>query len=170
MTAVAETETDAAADAADSTSPSRIAVVAEATGGPVTIVRKGLRLSPEFTKGIGVTMALAFIATVGRIVIPVAVQQAIDHGFDAHGGVNVGEVRLMVALAALAVVTTATAAYLMNRRLYRASESGLATLRIKAFEHVHDLSVLHQQVEQRGALVSRVTSDVDTITTFIQEG
>jgi putative ABC transport system ATP-binding protein len=170
MTAVAETETDAAADAADGTSPSRIAVVAEATGGPITIVRKGLRLSPEFTKGIGVTMALAFIATVGRIVIPVAVQQAIDHGFDAHGGVNVGEVRLMVALAAVAVVTTATAAYLMNRRLYRASESGLATLRIKAFEHVHDLSVLHQQVEQRGALVSRVTSDVDTITTFIQEG
>jgi ATP-binding cassette subfamily B protein len=168
MTAVAET--DAAPEAADAAGPSRIAVVAEATGGPITIVRKGLRLSPEFTKGIGITMALAFVATVGRIVIPVAVQQAMDHGFDAHGGVNVGEVRLMVALAALAVVTTATAAYLMNRRLYRASESGLATLRIKAFEHVHDLSVLHQQVEQRGALVSRVTSDVDTITTFIQEG
>jgi putative ABC transport system ATP-binding protein len=145
-------------------------MVGEATGGPITIVRKGLRLSPEFTKGIGITMTLAFIATVGRIVIPIAVQQAMDHGFDAHGGVNVREVRLMVALAALAVVVTATAAYLMNRRLYRASESGLATLRIKAFEHVHDLSVLHQQVEQRGALVSRVTSDVDTITTFIQEG
>jgi ATP-binding cassette, subfamily B, bacterial len=170
MTAVAETETDAAVDGAEGARPSRIAVVAEATGGPITIVRKGLRLSPEFTKGIGITMALAFLATVGRIVIPVAVQQAMDHGFDAHGGVNVGEVRLMVGLAALAVVTTATAAYLMNRRLYRASESGLATLRIKAFEHVHDLSVLHQQVEQRGALVSRVTSDVDTITTFIQEG
>jgi len=148
----------------------KIVLVREASGGPLAIVRKGLRLSPEFTRGIGVTMVLAFIATVGRIVIPIAVQQAVDHGFDAPGGVDIGEVRVMVGLAALAVLATTLAAYTMNRRLYRASESGLATLRIKAFRHVHDLSVLHQQAEQRGALVSRVTSDVDTITNFIQEG
>ncbi|WP_438822017.1 ABC transporter ATP-binding protein [Actinocrinis puniceicyclus] len=147
-----------------------IPLVREATGSPLLIVRKGLRLSPEFTRGIGVTMLLAFIATVGRIVIPVAVQQAVDHGFDAPGGVDTGEVRVMAALAALAVAATMLAAYTMNRRLYQASESGLATLRIKAFRHVHELSVLHQQAEQRGALVSRVTSDVDTITNFIQEG
>ncbi len=148
----------------------KIELVREASGGPLAIVRKGLRLSPEFTRGIGVTMLLAFIATIGRIVIPIAVQQAVDHGFDAPGGVDIGEVQVMVGLAALAVLATTLAAYTMNRRLYRASESGLATLRIKAFRHVHDLSVLHQQAEQRGALVSRVTSDVDTITNFIQEG
>ncbi|HEV2347200.1 MAG TPA: ABC transporter ATP-binding protein, partial [Actinocrinis sp.] len=116
------------------------------------------------------TMLLAVIATTGRIVIPIAVQQAVDNGFDAPGGVDVGEVRVMALLAALAVAVTALAATVMNRRLYQASESGLATLRIKAFRHVHELSVLHQQAEQRGALVSRVTSDVDTITNFIQEG
>ncbi len=147
-----------------------IAPVREATGGGLAIVREGLRLSPEFTRGIGVTMLLAVIATTGRIVIPIAVQQAVDHGFDAPGGVDAGEVRTMALLAALAVAATALAAAAMNRRLYRASESGLATLRIKAFRHVHELSVLHQQAEQRGALVSRVTSDVDTITNFIQEG
>jgi putative ABC transport system ATP-binding protein len=150
--------------------PPGIALVREATGGPLAIVRKGLRLSPEFTRGIGVTMLLAVVATLGRIVIPIAVQQAVDHGFDARGGVDAGEVRAMAGLSALAVIVTTLAAYTMNRRLYRASESGLATLRIKAFRHVHDLSVLHQQAEQRGALVSRVTSDVDTITNFIQEG
>jgi ATP-binding cassette subfamily B protein len=144
--------------------------VGEAVGSPLAIVRTGLRLSPEFTKGIGGTMALAFVATVGRIVIPVAVQQALDHGFDAVGGVDVAEVRRMVILAGVAVLVTAVAAVTMNRRLYRSSESGLAALRIKAFRHVHDLSVLHQQTEQRGSLVSRVTADVDTITNFIQEG
>ena len=148
----------------------QVAPVPEATGGALAIVREGLRLSPEFTRGIGVTLLLALIATAGRIVIPIAVQQAVDHGFDAPGGVDVGEVRIMALLAALAVVTTALAATMMNRRLYVASEGGLATLRIKAFRHVHELSVLHQQAEQRGALVSRVTSDVDTITTFIQDG
>ena len=39
-----------------------------------------------------------------------------------------------------------------------------------AFRHVHDLSVLTQNTERRGALVSRVTSDVDTISTFMQWG
>jgi putative ABC transport system ATP-binding protein len=176
VTAVADTDTatatdtDTATDTSAASSPPRIALVGEAAGSPIAIVRKGARLSPEFTKGIWLTLGLAVVATLGRIVIPVAIQQAIDHGFDAGGRVDVGEVRRMAGLAALAVVMTATAAYLMNRRLYYASESGLATLRIKAFRHVHELSVLHQQAEQRGALVSRVTSDVDTITTFIQEG
>jgi ATP-binding cassette subfamily B protein len=161
---------DAPAEAAESAAAAPLPVVREATGTPLAIVRKGLRLSPEFTRGIGVTLLLAVVATVGRIVIPIAVQQAVDHGFDAPGGVDSGEVRAMALLAALAVLATTLAAYTMNRRLYRASESGLATLRIKAFRHVHELSVLHQQAEQRGALVSRVTSDVDTITNFIQEG
>jgi putative ABC transport system ATP-binding protein len=35
---------------------------------------------------------------------------------------------------------------------------------------VHDLSVLHQAAERRGSLVSRVTGDVDTISTFMQWG
>lgn len=156
-------------DSLDRAAP-EVAPVPEATGSALAIVREGLRLSPEFMRGIGVTLLLALIATTGRIVIPIAVQQAVDHGFDAPGHVDTGEVRVMALLAALAVVATALAATTMNRRLYRASEGGLATLRIKAFRHVHELSVLHQQAEQRGALVSRVTSDVDTITTFIQDG
>jgi ATP-binding cassette, subfamily B, bacterial len=67
-------------------------------------------------------------------------------------------------------VVTMVASYLMNLRLYRATESGLATLRRKAFRHVHDLSVLTQNSERKGALVSRVTSDVDQISTFMQWG
>ena len=88
----------------------QFALVREAVGSPLAIVRKGLRLSPEFTRGIGVTLLLALIATVGRIVIPIAVQQAVDHGFDAPGGVNAGEVRAMATLAALAVLATTLAA------------------------------------------------------------
>ncbi|GAB3862277.1 hypothetical protein GCM10029963_68190 [Micromonospora andamanensis] len=43
-------------------------------------------------------------------------------------------------------------------------------MRVRAFRHVHDLSMLHQQSERRGSLVSRVTSDVDQITQFLQWG
>src|SRR5688500_19396454 len=60
--------------------------------------------------------------------------------------------------------------YLMNVRLFRTTETALAGLRTRAFRHVHDLSVLHQQGQRRGSLVSRVTSDVDQLSTFMQWG
>jgi putative ABC transport system ATP-binding protein len=43
-------------------------------------------------------------------------------------------------------------------------------LRLKAFRHIHDLSMLTQNTERRGSMVSRVTSDVDTISQFVQFG
>ena len=58
----------------------------------------------------------------------------------------------------------------MTRRLFTTSERGLATLRIKAFRHVHDLPLLTQNTERRGALVSRVTSDVDQVSQFLVFG
>ena len=58
----------------------------------------------------------------------------------------------------------------MTSRLFTASERGLATLRTKAFRHVHDLPMLTQNTERRGALVSRVTSDVDQVSQFLVFG
>ena len=72
--------------------------------------------------------------------------------------------------AAVAIVVTSIASYLMTRRLFTTSERGLATLRIKAFRHVHDLPLLTQNTERRGALVSRVTSDVDQVSQFLVFG
>ncbi|GAA4954104.1 ABC transporter ATP-binding protein [Yinghuangia aomiensis] len=134
------------------------------------VLRRGLDLSPEFTQGLAVTLVLAALATVGRIVVPLAVQQTIDNGLRGDGGPDLALVRWMVAGSALAVIVTALCSYAMNVRVYNASERGLATLRVRAFRHVHDLSTLHQQSERRGSLVSRVTGDVDTITRFIQQG
>lgn len=136
----------------------------------IRTVRRGLELSPEISRGLGLTLILALVATAGRVVVPIAVQQTIDGGLNAPGGPDLDFVRLMALLAGLGVVVTIVAAYLMNVRIFRASEAGLATLRIKAFRHVHDLSVLTQNTERRGALVSRVTSDVDTISRFVQWG
>ncbi len=138
--------------------------------GTVATLRRGFRLSPEIRRGLGVTLVLAAVTTVGRIVVPLAVQQTTDRGLLAPGGPDVGVVWRTVALASAVVVVTGTCAYAVNVRLFRASESGLATLRIKAFRHIHDLSVLTQSTERRGSMVSRVTSDVDTISQFVQSG
>ncbi|MFI6987130.1 ABC transporter ATP-binding protein [Nonomuraea wenchangensis] len=132
-------------------------------------VRQGLSLTPEFRKGLGVTLALAVVATVGKIIVPIAVQQTIDQGLKS-GRPDVAYITWAVVVCGAAVLLTALAAYVMNVRLYKATESSLATLRVRGFRHVHDLSVLTQNSERRGALVSRVTNDIDQISSFMQWG
>lgn len=145
-------------------------IAATAPTGAFATLRRGLELSPEFLVGIRVTLLLAVVATLGRIVVPITVQQTIDNGVRGEGGIDVGLVQTAVAVAAVAVLLTAGCAYIMNVRLFKATESGLSSLRVRAFRHVHDLSMLTQSSEKRGSMVSRVTSDVDTISTFMQWG
>ena len=141
---------------------------AQQRGAGATLLH-GIRLAPEFREGLVGTLLLALLATAGRVVVPVAVQQTIDQGLSGPTP-DTALVRRAVLLAGVAVLVTAFASYRMNVRLYRTTENGLAALRISAFRRVHDLSVLHQAAERRGSLVSRVTGDVDTISTFMQWG
>ncbi|MGY1747898.1 ABC transporter ATP-binding protein [Modestobacter sp. SYSU DS0511] len=133
-------------------------------------LRRGLRMMPEFRQGLPVTFLLALIATAGRVVVPIAVQQVLDRGLGAPGGPDVPLVRELVLVSAVVVVVTGVAVYRMNVRLFRTTETALAGLRVRAFRHVHDLSVLHQQGQRRGSLVSRVTSDIDQLSVFMQWG
>jgi len=133
-------------------------------------VRRGIELSPELTRGIGLTLVLAVVSTAGRIVVPIAVQQTLDRGITSPAGPRPGLVAVLAGACALALAVTSVAGYVTNLRIFRATEAGLATLRTKAFRHVHDLSVLTQASQLRGSLVARVTTDVDTISTFVQWG
>ena len=138
--------------------------------GVVATVRRGVQLSPALTDGLTVTLLLALVATAGRMVVPVVIQQATDHGVLAPGGPDVGRVLAVCAVGLLVLVVTGQVSAVVNVRLYRTSERGLAQLRVRTFRHVHDLSALTQSAERRGSLVSRVTSDVDTISMFVQRG
>ena len=133
-------------------------------------LKRGVELSPEIRRGIGVTVVLAVISTVGKLLVPFVVQRTTDEGILGAGGPDAGIVLRYVLIALIGVAVAATCSYFVNVRLFTASENGLSTLRIKAFRHIHDLSVLTQNTERRGSLVSRVTSDVDTISMFVQFG
>jgi putative ABC transport system ATP-binding protein len=126
-------------------------------------------MMPEFRRGLPATFALALVATAGRVVVPIAVQQVIDRGL-AAGSPDMSLITWLVLACAVVVLITAVAVFRMNVRLFRTTETALAGLRVRAFRHVHDLSVLHQQGERRGSLVSRVTSDVDQLSVFMQWG
>ena len=138
--------------------------------GAMATLRRGLAMMPEFRQGLPVTFLLALVATAGRVVVPIAVQQTLDRGLGAPGGPDIPLVRDLVLVSAAVVVVTSIAVYRMNVRLFRTTETALAGLRVRAFRHVHDLSVLHQQGQRRGSLVSRVTSDVDQLSVFMQWG
>nr|WP_207770306.1 ABC transporter ATP-binding protein [Frankia canadensis] len=132
-------------------------------------LRRLRAISPGLTRGLLGTLALALVATVGKVVIPVVVQQILDRGL-AGDTVDLGLVGAAVGTAAGVIVLTTVATYRMNLRLYRVSEGTLATLRIRAFRHIHDLSVLSQSAQRRGSLTGRVTSDVDQMSQFLQFG
>jgi ABC-type multidrug transport system fused ATPase/permease subunit len=138
--------------------------------GTFATIRRGLSLSPELRPGLAGTLALALVGMAGRVAVPIAVQQGIDRGIRAPGGPDLRVVTIVVLLT-LAVLAVSTACgYLMTRRLFTVSETALGSLRSRTFRHIHDLSMLHQQAERRGSLVSRVTGDVDQITQFLQTG
>jgi ABC-type multidrug transport system fused ATPase/permease subunit len=138
--------------------------------GAIATIRRGVHFSPELKDGVGWTLVLAFIASLGQVVVPVAVQRTVDHGLNGPHGPDVSYAVEMGVAATVAIALTSWASYLMTSRLFTASERGLATLRIKAFRHVHDLPLLTQNTERRGALVSRVTSDVDQVSQFLVFG
>jgi ATP-binding cassette subfamily B protein len=130
------------------------------------VLRRGLAATPELRQGIRLTVALALLAGAGRMVSPVLVQQTIDH----HLTGGLGGVIPLAAGGAVVVVITALASRATGRRLAVAAERGLAALRTRTFRHIHALSIAHHHEERRGTLVSRVVSDVETLSDFFRWG
>ncbi|CAM3163235.1 ABC transporter ATP-binding protein [Stackebrandtia soli] len=145
-------------------------VTEERPEGPWATLKRGLALSPELRSGLIGTIALAIVATISRGVVPVAVQQGIDNGLLAEGGPDFGVVFTVVTAGVVVIAVAVVAGYMMNLRLFTSSETALASLRTRTFRHIHDLSMLHQQSERRGALTARVTTDIDQISQFLQFG
>ena len=132
------------------------------------VVKRGLDMSRAIKQGLGLTMLLAILSTMGGSVVPIVIQVTIDSGLGRGGNIDTGKVGKYLAVAGVLIAITAVCAYVMRVRLFTASERGLAEVRVDAFRHVHDLSMLTQNAERRGVLVSRVTSDIDQVSLFLQ--
>jgi putative ABC transport system ATP-binding protein len=105
-----------------------------------------------------------------RLVVPLVVQQIIDREILAPEGPQAGGLLVRGGLAAAAIVLAVLAGRAALIRLATAAATGLSDLRVLTFDHLHRLSILHVEAERRGALVSRVTSDVATIQDFMEWG
>ena len=135
----------------------------------VETIGRGVQEAPALKTGIWFTLSLAMMGALGRVAMPILVQQAIDRGFDP-GQVRVGTITVL-ALIGLVVVAVATVCQrtAVARLGYR-SEEALYGLRVRLFEHIHRLSIADHGEERKGALVARVTSDVETLAQFFSWG
>jgi hypothetical protein len=77
--------------------------------GALDTIRRGMAFSPELTEGIRVTLLLAVLASVGQIIVPIAVQQTLDRGLNAEGGADVGFTVTMGLVAGFAILVTSFA-------------------------------------------------------------
>lgn len=137
--------------------------------GAVETIGRGVRAAPALRSGLGMTIALAVLGAGGRVVVPILVQQSIDKGFDGDQ-VDLGLVTRMAIIGLVCVIIATIAQRQAVLRLGIQSEEALFGLRSRLFEHTHRLSLEDHNDERRGALVARVTSDVETISQFFSWG
>ena len=134
----------------------------------VHTIGRGLEEVPVLRHGLGVTWLLAGIGAVGRVVVPVLLQQAIDRGIVGEESVRVDLVSMLAAVAAVALIISGIAQRQAVVRLGTRSEEALYQLRGRLIGHIHRLSLADHNEERRGALVARVTSDIETLAQFFQ--
>jgi putative ABC transport system ATP-binding protein len=128
-----------------------------------------MRVAPALSSGIALTLLFAFIGTGARLVIPILIQLSIDNGLQV-GNIRVSYIAWLGLIGSGFVLISSASLRVATKRLGTRAEEGLFTLRIKLFDHIHRLSLADHNEEKRGALVSRVTSDIETLTMFFSWG
>ena len=138
---------------------------AAATAPRQSSLRRAWRGVPEFRIGWKVTLGLALLGALGRLVVPLLIRQAIDQGFRA-GDVRLGYVGALCAAGVVGLIITSIASRTAMVRLGATSERGLAVLRERIVRRLLGLSLQQHGELPRGVLVARATSDVETLSEF----
>ena len=142
----------------------------EREAGAIQLLRRGIAASPELRVGMRFTIAMALARSLGQLVIPVLIQQILDRGVVGEAGFRAGFVYTACAIAAVVVLGLRELARVTEFRLMRAAENTLFGLRTRAFAHLHRLSIADHSEVRKGAMVARVTSDVEALARFAEWG
>ena len=134
------------------------------------ILRKGIATTPKLKKGLALTALAAVLSACGQLAIPILIRVAIDRGLQPGQQPRPA----FVAISCLITAGIITLVFVLSRltflRLVEMTEGTLFDLRIKAFEHVHRLSIAEHNRSRLGTTVARVTSDVEQLAKFFEWG
>ncbi|WP_062206778.1 ABC transporter ATP-binding protein [Streptomyces sp. NBRC 109706] len=121
--------------------------------------------------GLGVPLVGALLLVVGdalaSLLLPVLIRHGIDEGVRQTA---LGAVWAAAGLALVVVLAQWAAQYGATRAMGRTGERALYTLRVKIFAHLQRLGLDFYERELAGRVMTRMTTDVDALTTFLQTG
>ncbi len=131
------------------------------------VMRRAAAMLRPYRREVIVSSVLMVLWTASTIAGPLFVRYGIDHGISEGSTRGLNE-------AVVAYVFTAIATYFVYRRLIvevsKAGEGFLRDLRTRVFDHLQRLSMPFYDREKAGVLVSRMTSDVDSLAELVQMG
>jgi ATP-binding cassette subfamily B protein len=105
-------------------------------------------------------------ATAVSLAAPLLVKIAIDRGISKHHATPIDVVAAIYIVLVVARPLLERAVVLCSAR---AGERFLGDLRVAAYEKLHELSMPFFEATRAGVLVSRLTADVQTLTTFTRQ-
>ncbi|HET6773562.1 MAG TPA: ABC transporter ATP-binding protein [Acidimicrobiales bacterium] len=131
------------------------------------VLRRSARLLRPHRRRVIGSMVMVVLWTATVLAGPYLVRVGIDQGIKGRSAATLNA-------AVVAYVVVAVLAYLTNRwqiaLLSRVGEDFLRELRNRVFHHLQRLSMPFYDRSKSGVLVSRMTSDVDSLSELIQNG
>lgn len=131
------------------------------------VVKRAARMLKPYTGQVvltGVVMILFTLATLGG---PLFVRYGIDHGVRAHSTRNLTYAVIGYAIVAISALVLSRAQILLVTKI---GESFLRDMRLRVFRHLLGQPMAFYDREQTGKLVSRMTSDIDSLQEVVQQG
>ncbi len=114
-----------------------------------------------------VALLLVILDTAATLVLPVLTRRGVDSGVNAHAPHVIYVVSLVGLVVVLADVAINWAQTLIAGRT---GERLLYTLRVKTFAHLQRLGLDYYERELSGRIMTRMTTDIDAFSTFLQTG
>ncbi|MFE7560742.1 ABC transporter ATP-binding protein [Kitasatospora sp. NPDC057500] len=125
------------------------------------------RLLRPFRAPLALALLLVALDAGAALVLPILIRHGIDDGVSK--GVMTGVT--VASLAALVVVLLDWAVQSAENRVSgRTGERVLYTLRLKIFAHLNRLGLDYYERELSGRIMTRMTTDLDSLTSFLQTG
>ncbi|MGI8710322.1 MAG: ABC transporter ATP-binding protein [Acidimicrobiales bacterium] len=131
------------------------------------VMRRATRFLAPYRRDVRGAVALVIISTATVLAGPYLLKFGIDRGIVPKRGRTLN-------LAVAAYVVVALVAFVANRvqilLISRAGEGFLRDMRTRVFDHLLRLSMPFYDREKAGVVVSRMTSDVDSLQELVQQG
>ncbi|WP_253209652.1 ABC transporter ATP-binding protein, partial [Streptomyces niphimycinicus] len=125
------------------------------------------RLLRGFGAPLAVALLLVAVDAVAGLLLPVLIRHGIDQGVQQ---LSLGAVWAASGLALLVVLVQWTAQIGETRMTGRTGERVLYALRVKIFAQLQRLGLDYYERELSGKIMTRMTTDVDALSTFLQTG